>query len=170
MHIHSISDVLRDTADLITSDKKDKDLPLRSYERLRNALEKTNDLIFYQDMEWKYHKVKSEDKDKLDRLKNQMAILQQMTLHLGQLQYISCPMHLHEEERNLILVTTSEICHALTHIDDDDYSSDTDSFDKMDQFLIFDHTNTRHRQFFQDKTIVFFAILSIQDLLAELKE
>ncbi|MDG5789653.1 aromatic acid exporter family protein [Evansella sp. AB-P1] len=158
-----------------STEKSVKNLPLQSYKALRRHTEKTEDIIFYQEMEWKYHRINHKEYKHFKELKAKLQIIQKANLHLGNLQYIETPVDLTTYERELLLKATNLIIYTLDHLKDpitDDYFY---TINELDQYLKYSYSSNnlkdpKYIHHFQVKTVIFYELLSIHDCLEELQQ
>lgn len=149
---------------------------LRAFERLTEDLKKTYTLMNYQQQDWKYHKHTKEEMRTFHYNQKKLTILQQIHYHLGNLLY--APVDRHEwsnEERILIQQTIESIA---TILKDHCHSISTEHYaliEKLDShFWTYKHDLSnvkpaKYHHHFHPKCVVLFELLSIHDMIEELK-
>ncbi|UCZ53770.1 aromatic acid exporter family protein [Bacillus shivajii] len=166
--------VLSDTVERIVERKYvERPNASRDYLKLRQSVEKTAALFQFQEKEWKYHKVKLSEYRYFAKLKQVNTIMQKITLHLGNLQYVNEPGNFHEREKELVLNVTRSLCDILQsdkyEIPDEHYAYIHD----LDQTLKYESNQMKKSEeyfhHFTTKRILYFQLLSIHDSLEELE-
>jgi uncharacterized membrane protein YgaE (UPF0421/DUF939 family) len=168
------SKVLKNTIQSIVNMKQMKvNSPSADYVKLRQAIEKINELLSFQEREWKYHRIKLSEYRTFYKLKKTNMIMQKMVLHLGNLQYVNEPPRFTSFEKNLIIEAVHSIQVILNNhsyeINDHHYFL----VHELDLLLKYEAnqkiSSTHFFHHFTSKRIIYFELLSIHDCLEELQ-
>lgn len=173
--LDSFQEVFLDTILTLTStsSKTREKLPLSSYKNWRRKLEKIQELVIFQEKEWKYHRFKIWEYRHFFHEKKKILLLQKMNLHLGRLQYVKSPIDFTEYERKLLVDTTNSIMDIMKQIHQPITDDHFYHIYEMDQYLKYEYSSGHRKDpdyfhHFQMKTIIFYEVLCIHDSIEEL--
>ena len=175
-HINEFSTQLKNTVEDLTSiSEENRKSPLSKYKIFRKNIDKSEELIQFQESEWKYHRFRFSQYRTLKKLKKQINILQKAVLHLGNLQYINTRVEFTKYEQELITDLIENMTYIFSHLEEpisDDYFH---IIYEMDKYLKYEYSAAQARDLdyfhhFQAKLIVFYELLSIHDSLEEMQQ
>ncbi len=147
------------------------------FQKLLNNIEKIEMLCSYQKEEWKYHRFKRQDTRVFHYEYKKLKILRQISYHIGNFMTIpSQNVCIEKEKADRIIQTIKSIKGILHH---DQYKIDAEHHELVNELIEqFWHerpeippqyTKTIHHCFSAD-TIIFYELISINDLLEDLNQ
>ncbi|MFC0523974.1 aromatic acid exporter family protein [Pontibacillus salicampi] len=148
----------------------------RAYRQLTFELEKTYQLSQFQREEWKYHRHSTREMKAFNFAQKKLNTLQQIVYHLGNLQYVKLEENAFtSEEKNLItsiISTMAEILRTPSHEMSDSYFQQIEELDKEFWHWKEEHIEnpTKYRHHFPPQTIIIYELLSLHDVMEELRD
>ncbi|WP_280770914.1 FUSC family protein [Salipaludibacillus daqingensis] len=147
------------------------------YETLNRQLAKTDQLLYFQRKELRYHRFKIKKYRQFSFEKQTTQFIQRAALHLGNLQYIQKAISFTEYEQNILKRAEAEFSFLLNELDkpiDDSYFQFIDDLNNHLQYefaqsrplAVHQHTNHDHQ--LSEKVILFYELLAIHDLIEDL--
>ncbi|MFA9560263.1 aromatic acid exporter family protein [Evansella sp. AB-rgal1] len=176
-HYEDIQQVFSETIEHLKNNEttsKQREIPFSSYISLRRSIEKTQEMTNYQELEWKYHRINHGEFRLLKSLKRQLNILQKMSLHLGNLQYIDKDIDFTDYEMVLLDRASYFIRSSLKNLQEEMSDDHYYVIYELDQYLKYDYSSGHRKDpeffhHFHAKTVVFYEVLSFHDCLEELQ-
>ncbi|MBU9719931.1 MULTISPECIES: aromatic acid exporter family protein [Bacillaceae] len=177
-HISGLANVLIQTVNKLlkaNNNTEKKQVPDKMYQLLKSDLEKTIELLYFQKEEWKFHKIKFSEYKKFQKLEKTIFILDKMTLHLGNLQFINKTINFNDYEQKILSETAESISYFLLHLNEPITDEYFYTIYELDQYLKYEYSsghrrNPKYFHHFHEKTVVFYELLSIHDSLEELHQ
>ena len=174
---HEAADILECTFPKIveTKDPKIKYMQ-KAYRQLTFQLEKTYQLSQFQREEWQYHRHSTKQMKAFQYAQKKLNMLQQITYHLGNLQYVRLePNAFTQEEKTLIKSIISSIAEILRTPPHEISNEHFQRIEQLDEEFWhwkeehIEHT-TKYRHHFPPQTIVIYELLCLHDVLEELHD
>ncbi|WP_377887297.1 aromatic acid exporter family protein [Alkalihalobacillus sp. R86527] len=142
------------------------------YQRVSRELERTYKLIEYQREEWKYRRHSMQEVRSFSVVLKKLEYLQKILYHLGNMLYVDTKKGFQEEGYDTIIQAGCSISNAFHNPTNQTREEHLAKIEQLDQlFHELDDTRTTSstsRHHFDDKMIIIFELLSLNDVLDDL--
>jgi len=173
---HKTADLLEWRLKELIGDVKIKKETTKIFENVTKDLNKAITFIQYQQQDWKYHRHTKKEMREFHQNQKKLAILQQINFHIGNLLYVSIDSSSWKEEEKLkltnVIQSISSILRDYCHHIPEEHFQLIEKLDHQFWNIKKDLSTEKVQKYhhhFNPKSVIFFEILSIHDMIEELE-